>query len=59
MNMKKTAISAGMSLALGGAAFSAHANLTSTATLDFTLGTAQTTSCDMAQPCHVVISLTT
>ena len=54
MNMKKTAISAGIGLALGGAAFSANANLTSSTTLDFVLGTAQTISCNYGTtpPCN-------
>jgi len=54
MNMKKTAISAGIGLALGSAAFSANAALTSSAVLDFTLGTQQITACNYgtAAPCN-------
>jgi hypothetical protein len=40
---KKTVLSAAIGLVLGGAALAAHANLTSGATLSFTLGTVQTT----------------
>ena len=42
---RKTILSAAVVTAMGGVSFSANAALTSTATLDFTLGTAQTIGC--------------
>ena len=42
---RKTILSAAIVTAMGGISFSANAALTSTATLDFTLGTAQTIAC--------------
>ena len=50
---KKTVLSTAIGLVMGGAAMAAHANLTSGATLSFTLGTVQTTcNYGTAPPCN-------
>jgi hypothetical protein len=50
----KTVLSAAIGIALGGATLNANANLTSSATLDFTLGSVQTISCayGTTPPCN-------
>lgn len=52
--MKKTTIATAVGIIMGGAAMSANAALTSSATLSFTLGNAQTVSCTYgtAPPCN-------
>ena len=52
--MKKTTIATAVGILMGGAAMSANAALTSTATLSFTLGTQQTVSCNYGTtpPCN-------
>jgi len=48
--MKKTTIATAVGIVMGGAAMSANAALTSSATLDFTLGSVGTTSCILGTP---------
>jgi len=52
--VRKTTLSTAIGLLLGGAALNANASLTSSATLDFTLGTAQTVGCayGTTPPCN-------
>ena len=50
MISKKTLLCAAIGTALGGVSFSSNANLTSSATLDFTLGTAQVVACTYGTP---------
>ena len=54
MISQKTILTAAITAAMGGVSFSSQAGLTSTATLDFTLGTAQTVSCNYGTtpPCN-------
>ena len=63
MNVKKTTLSTALALAVGGAAFAGTANaaLTSSATLSFTLGTAETISCNYGTtpPCNKTTYATT
>ena len=45
MNLEKTTLSTAIAIAMGMVSHTAHASLTSSATLDFTLGTAQVAAC--------------
>jgi len=54
MEINKTAVSKAIGLVLGGVAMHAHANLASSATLSFTLGSQQVVACNYgtAPPCN-------